>query len=154
MSRICGRGMWRLLLSPTSWRSSLHGDAVCHRQRVRIHIAVGVVDCHHLRGATRCGTDYRQLRTQLHREYQGRLYHRHGHRDVSLYHHLADAEDRADLRWHLAAIVPMFLFFVYFYYVLPNTYVKLKCTLLPAGLAGISMTVLQYGYIYRHTKCR
>ena len=49
---------------------------------------------------------------------------------------------------HLAAIVPMFLFFVYFYYVLPNTYVKLKCTLLPAGLAGISMTVLQYGYIY------
>ena len=49
---------------------------------------------------------------------------------------------------HLAAIVPMFLFFVYFYCVLPNTYVKLRCTLVPACLAGISMTVLQYGYIY------
>lgn len=49
---------------------------------------------------------------------------------------------------HLAAFVPMFLFFVYFYCVLPNTYVKLKCTLVPALLAGISMMVLQYGYIY------
>lgn len=49
---------------------------------------------------------------------------------------------------HLAAVVPMFLFFVYFYCVLPNTYVKLRCTLVPACLAGISMTVLQYGYIY------
>ncbi len=49
---------------------------------------------------------------------------------------------------HLAAFVPMFLFFVYFYWVLPNTYVRLKCTLVPACLAGVSMTVLQYGYIY------
>ena len=49
---------------------------------------------------------------------------------------------------HLAAFVPMFLFFVYFYWVLPNTYVRLKCTLVPACLAGVSMTALQYGYIY------
>ena len=49
---------------------------------------------------------------------------------------------------HLAAFVPMSLFFVYCYCVLPNTYVKLRCTLVPALLAGISMTALQYGYIY------
>ena len=49
---------------------------------------------------------------------------------------------------HLAAFVPMFLFFVYFYWVLPNTYVRLRSTLLPACLAGVSMTALQYGYIY------
>lgn len=49
---------------------------------------------------------------------------------------------------HLAAFVPMFLFFVYFYWVMPNTYVRLKCTLVPACLAGVSMTALQYGYIY------
>ena len=49
---------------------------------------------------------------------------------------------------HLAAFVPMFLFFVYCYCVLPNTYVKFRCTLVPSLLAGISMTALQYGYIY------
>ena len=49
---------------------------------------------------------------------------------------------------HLAAFVPMFLFFVYFFWVLPNTYVRLKSTLVPACLAGVCMTALQYGYIY------
>lgn len=49
---------------------------------------------------------------------------------------------------HLAAFVPMFLFFVFCYCVIPNTYIRLRSTLVPSFLAGICMTALQYGYIY------
>lgn len=48
----------------------------------------------------------------------------------------------------IAAFVPMFLFFVFCYCVIPNTYIKFRSTLLPSLLAGVSMTALQYGYIY------
>lgn len=49
---------------------------------------------------------------------------------------------------HVAAFVPMFLFFVFCYCVIPNTYIRFRSTLVPSLLAGISMTALQYGYIY------
>ena len=49
---------------------------------------------------------------------------------------------------HLAAFVPMFLFFVFCYYVIPNTYIRVRSTLVPSFLAGVCMTALQYGYIY------
>ena len=49
---------------------------------------------------------------------------------------------------HLEAFVPMFLFFVFCYYVIPNTYIRVRSTLVPSFLAGICMTALQYGYIY------
>ena len=49
---------------------------------------------------------------------------------------------------HLAAFVPMFLFFVFCYCVIPNTYIRFRSTLVPSFLAGICMTALQYGYIY------
>ena len=42
----------------------------------------------------------------------------------------------------------MFLFFVFCYCVIPNTYIRFRSTLVPSLLAGISMTALQYGYIY------
>ncbi len=41
---------------------------------------------------------------------------------------------------HLAAFVPMFLFFVFCYYVIPNTYIRVRSTLVPSFLAGICMT--------------
>lgn len=49
---------------------------------------------------------------------------------------------------HLAAFIPMFLFFVFCYCVIPNTYVRFRSTLIPALLAGVCMSFLQYGYIY------
>ena len=49
---------------------------------------------------------------------------------------------------HLAAFVPMFFFFVFCYCVIPNTYIRFRSTLVPSFLAGVSMTALQYGYIY------
>ena len=49
---------------------------------------------------------------------------------------------------HLAAFVPMFLFFVFCYCVIPNTYIRFRSTLVPSFLVGICMTALQYGYIY------
>ena len=39
-------------------------------------------------------------------------------------------------------------FFVFCYCVIPNTYIRFRSTLVPSLLAGISMTALQYGYIY------
>lgn len=42
----------------------------------------------------------------------------------------------------------MFLFFVFCYYVIPNTYIRVRSTLVPSFLAGVCMTALQYGYIY------
>lgn len=54
---------------------------------------------------------------------------------------------------HLAAFVPMFLFFVFCYYVIPNTYIRVRSTLVPSFLAGVCMTALQYGYIYLQVFC-
>ena len=47
----------------------------------------------------------------------------------------------------LVAFVPMFLFFLFFYNVIPNTYIRFRCTLLPALISGVCMSAFQYLYI-------
>ncbi len=49
---------------------------------------------------------------------------------------------------HAVSIGTQVVFFVFCYYIIPNTRVRLSCTLIPSLLAGISMSLFQYGYIY------
>ena len=48
----------------------------------------------------------------------------------------------------MASMISLVLFYIFCYSTIPNTYVKIKHTLIPALLAGICMSMLQYGYIY------
>lgn len=47
----------------------------------------------------------------------------------------------------LVAAVPLFLFLLMLYYLLPNTYVKLQCIIVPSLLAVIALFVLQWGFM-------
>lgn len=47
----------------------------------------------------------------------------------------------------LVAAVPLFLFLMMMYYLLPNTYVKLQCIIVPTLLAVVGLFVLQWGFM-------
>lgn len=49
---------------------------------------------------------------------------------------------------HLVSIGMLVAFFVFFYSTIPNIHVKIRSTLVPSLLAGISMSMFQYGYMY------
>ena len=49
---------------------------------------------------------------------------------------------------HAVSIATQVVFFIFCYYIIPNTRVRLCSTLVPSILAGISMSMFQYGYIY------
>lgn len=48
----------------------------------------------------------------------------------------------------MASMISLVLFYIFCYVTIPNTHVKIQHTLIPSLLAGICMSMLQYGYIY------
>ncbi len=48
----------------------------------------------------------------------------------------------------LVSMVSLILFYVFFFCTIPNVSVKIRYTLVPSVIAGICMSMLQYGYMY------
>lgn len=66
--------------------------------------------------------------------------------NVDRYTHMGETVHSSML--HFVAFVPLCLFFMFCYHVIPNTYVRFRSTIVPSILAGLSMSILQYGYFY------
>lgn len=53
----------------------------------------------------------------------------------------------ASVLLHLVAVIPLIIFFIFVYTYIPNTYIKVRCTIGPSVISGVSMFILQDFYI-------
>lgn len=69
---------------------------------------------------------------------------------VSLAKHLttfAGKQILVSILLQFATLLPLFAFFVFIYSFIPNTYTRIRCILIPALLASMCISLLQYSYI-------